>query len=93
MMEAIWDDLAHDSEILSSPAWHAQALNEAEQLHTEQQVDFVSWDVAKKMMRGNQERDLLRNLLVQGAQSAPTGLADEAYFASLRSRINSVAAR
>jgi hypothetical protein len=29
------------------------------------------------------------NLLLQGAQSAPSGLADEAYFAGLRSGINS----
>lgn len=93
MMEAIWNDLVHDSEILSSPAWHTQALNEAEQAHAENQADFVSWDVAKKMLRGNQEHDLLRNLLAQGAQSAPTDLADEAYFASLRLRINAVAAR
>lgn len=51
MMEAIWDDLAHDPVILTSPAWHAQALNEAEQAHFEQQADFVSWDVAKKLLR------------------------------------------
>lgn len=51
MMEAIWDDLARDPVTLSSPAWHAQALNEAEQAHSEHQADFVSWDVAKKMLR------------------------------------------
>lgn len=37
----------------------------------------------------NYERDCLRNLLLQGAQSDPTGLADKAYFASLRSGISS----
>jgi len=51
MMEAIWDDLARDPVELSSPEWHAQALNEAEQAHAENQADFISWDVAKKMLR------------------------------------------
>ena len=51
MMEVIWDDLAHDSETLSSPEWHAQALKETERAHTENQADFVSWDAAKKMLR------------------------------------------
>jgi hypothetical protein len=51
MMEAIWDDLARDFVRWSSPEWHAQALNEAEQAHAENLVDFVSWDVARKMLR------------------------------------------
>jgi len=51
MMEAIWDDLARDPVELSSPEWHALALNEAEQAHAENQADFISWDVAKKMLR------------------------------------------
>lgn len=75
--------------MLTSPAWHAQALNEAEQAHSKHQADFVSWDVAKKMLRDKQEHDQLRSLLLQGAQSAPSGFADEAYFAVLRSGINS----
>lgn len=51
LMEAIWDDLAHDPVTLTSPAWHAQALNEAEQAHVENLADFVPWDAAKKMLR------------------------------------------
>lgn len=51
MMEAIWDDLAHDPVKLSSLEWHAQVLKEAEQAHAENLADFVPWDAAKKMLR------------------------------------------
>lgn len=51
MMEAIWDDLSRDPVTLSSPEWHAQALQEAERAHAENQADFISWDAAKKALR------------------------------------------
>ncbi|MBS4096062.1 MAG: addiction module protein [Sulfuricella sp.] len=51
VMEALWDDLAHDSVTLSSPDWHAAALQEAECAHAENQSDFISWEVAKKSLR------------------------------------------
>jgi antitoxin ParD1/3/4 len=43
----------------------------------------------RQLIRRDQECKQLRSLLVEGAQSAPAGLADDAYFASLRSGINS----
>ncbi|MCR4298736.1 MAG: addiction module protein [Gallionella sp.] len=51
MMEAIWDDLARDLVSLSSPEWHAEALKDAERAHAENQSKFISWEVAKKMLR------------------------------------------
>jgi hypothetical protein len=51
MMEAIWDDLSHESAQLASPAWHAQALQEAEQSVAQNQAGFVAWDAAKKALR------------------------------------------
>lgn len=51
MMEALWDDLAHDPVALSSPDWHALALQEAERAHAENQTDFISWEAAKKLLR------------------------------------------
>jgi putative addiction module component (TIGR02574 family) len=51
MMEALWDDLAHDPVVLSSPDWHAAALQEAECAHAENQSDFISWEAAKKSLR------------------------------------------
>jgi hypothetical protein len=56
MMEVIWDDLSRDSVTLSSPAWHAQALKDAERAHAENQTHFVSWDAAKKTLRDNASR-------------------------------------
>jgi hypothetical protein len=51
MMEVIWDDLSRDSETFSSPEWHAQALKDAERALAENQTHFISWDIAKKMLR------------------------------------------
>lgn len=47
----------------------------------------TSSEYVRQLIRQDQERNQLRSLLVEGAQSAATGLADEAYFASLRSGI------
>jgi hypothetical protein len=48
MMEALWDDLTHDSVALQSPEWHLQALKQAELSYADHQSDFISWEVAKK---------------------------------------------
>lgn len=47
----------------------------------------TSSEYVRELIRHDQERTQLRNLLLQGAQSASTGLADEQYFADLRSGI------
>lgn len=47
----------------------------------------TSSEYVRELIRHDQERTQLRNLLLQGAQSAPTGLADEQYFADLRSGV------
>ncbi len=51
MMEALWDDLANDKTILASPAWHGEALKEAEQTLASGQADFVDWETAKQNLR------------------------------------------
>ena len=53
MMEALWDDLAHDKTVFASPspAWHADALKEAEQARTDGETDFVDWETAKQRLR------------------------------------------
>ena len=56
ILEVIWDDLSRDSETLSSPEWHAQALKDAELALAENRAHFVSWDVAKNMMLDNSHR-------------------------------------
>ena len=47
----------------------------------------TSSEYVRQLIRRDQEREQLRTVLLQGAQSAPSGLADDAYFASLRSGI------
>jgi len=51
MMEAIWDDLTHDAVTLQPPEWHLQALKQAELSYAENQSGFISWEVAKKILR------------------------------------------
>ncbi|HEY3326443.1 MAG TPA: addiction module protein [Novimethylophilus sp.] len=51
MMEALWDDLAHDITPFPSPEWHGDALNEAEHARTSGQADFIDWETAKKALR------------------------------------------
>lgn len=48
----------------------------------------TSSEYVRQLIRRDQEREQLRSLLLQGAQSIPSGLADDAYFAELRSGIN-----
>ena len=47
----------------------------------------TSSEYVRELIRRDQERTQLRNLLLEGAQSRPSGLADADYFASLRSGI------
>lgn len=51
MMEAIWDDLAHDTVVMHSPEWHADELKKAERAYEEKHAELISWEVAKKILR------------------------------------------
>ncbi len=48
----------------------------------------TSSEYVRDLIRRDQERVKLRNLLLDGAQSAVTGSADAEYFAELRGRIH-----
>lgn len=47
----------------------------------------TSSEYVRELIRRDQDRLRLRGLLLEGAQSGPTGLVDADYFASLRSGI------
>ena len=47
----------------------------------------TSSEYVRELIRRDQDRLRLRNLLLDGAQSKATGLADADYFATLRSDI------
>jgi len=44
-------------------------------------------EYVRELIRKDQERSRLRNLLLEGAASAPTGVADDAYFEGLRDHV------
>ncbi|CDF86439.1 type II toxin-antitoxin system ParD family antitoxin [Pseudomonas sp. QL9] len=47
----------------------------------------TSSEYVRELIRKDQDRQRLRNLLLAGAESAPTQPADEGYFESLRKRV------
>lgn len=57
----------------------------------DQQATTAGYDTSneyvRELIRRDQKRAQLRQLLVTGAQSKPTGFADEKYFAGLRANI------
>jgi len=50
-MEALWADLSQDEDRFESPAWHAQALREAERAVKSGKAKFSDWEEAKKRIR------------------------------------------
>jgi hypothetical protein len=50
-MEAIWEDLSRDEDKFESPAWHGEALREAERAVASGKAKFVDWEEAKKRLR------------------------------------------
>ncbi|MBA1445077.1 MAG: addiction module protein [Chromatiales bacterium] len=50
-MEAIWDDLCHQSEPITSPDWHADVLREREAAVERGDETFEDWETAKKAIR------------------------------------------
>ena len=51
IIEALWSDLAGDEEDFESPAWHEEALREAERAVKAGKVKFSDWEEAKKRLR------------------------------------------
>jgi antitoxin ParD1/3/4 len=48
----------------------------------------ASSEYVRELIRKDQERERLRGLLLDGAASAPTAPADDAYFDALRRRVS-----
>ena len=51
VMEAIWTDLSHEEEQLTSPDWHNKALQETEHRFSSGKEKIVDWLDAKKELR------------------------------------------
>ncbi|MCY1278431.1 putative addiction module antidote protein [compost metagenome] len=52
----------------------------------------TSSEYVRELIRKDQDRQRLRNLLLEGAASAPAAPADETYFAALRNRVRNAEA-
>ena len=50
-------------------------------------------EYVRELIRKDQDRNLLRELLLDGARSEPIGQFDQSYFDSLRTAIKTTAAR
>ena len=50
-MEELWESLSGEGTQLTSPAWHGDALREAEQRYEAGQEQPVDWTVAKQELR------------------------------------------
>ena len=53
----------------------------------------TSSEYVRELIRKDQERTRLRNLLLEGAGSEPSGTADEKYFEGLRAHVRQRADR
>jgi len=51
IIEQLWDELARDPGEVESPAWHADALREAEQALSKGKTEFLDWQQAKDRLR------------------------------------------
>lgn len=50
-MEALWVDLSREEDQFDSPAWHADALRDAERAVSTGGATFTDWEEAKKRIR------------------------------------------
>lgn len=50
-MEEIWTDLSRNESRYESPAWHKDALEEAERAVASGKAKFSDWEVAKERLR------------------------------------------
>jgi hypothetical protein len=50
-MEEIWTDLSRDENRYESPAWHKDALEEAERAVASGTAKFSNWEEAKERLR------------------------------------------
>jgi len=55
VMEAIWEDLSTEDELIESPEWHKDALQETERRLGSGQEKIMEWRDAKKELRNRFE--------------------------------------
>ena len=53
LMEAIWDDLSKNDEMLESPDWHKAVLKDREEALSARKTTVSDWKGAKERIRRN----------------------------------------
>ncbi|GJL54326.1 MAG: hypothetical protein NPIRA02_14580 [Nitrospirales bacterium] len=48
-MESLWDDLARTPEVVESPTWHKDILDERQQRLAQGRSQFIDWETAKSV--------------------------------------------
>jgi hypothetical protein len=51
LMEALWRDLSRREEMIVSPEWHREVLEERERLIASGEARFIDWEQAKAEIR------------------------------------------
>lgn len=51
IIEQLWDELSRDPAGVESPAWHADAMREAESAVANGEAAFLDWEQAKARLR------------------------------------------
>ena len=51
IMEQLWDELSRSPNDVESPAWHADALHEAENAVAKGEADLQDWEQVKERLR------------------------------------------
>ena len=79
---------AQESDVFCKAArWLLTFLSQIRPAYTVQRSHDTSSEYLRELIRKNKDRLHLRSLLVAGAASAPTAMADAAYFDGLRERV------
>jgi hypothetical protein len=50
-MEALWEDLSRNADLLESPAWHEEVLRERDRQLETGEASFMDWEQAKAHIR------------------------------------------
>ena len=51
VMHALWEDLANEADLIESPAWHVETLEETEESVKAGKEDSRDWEEAKEELR------------------------------------------
>ena len=50
-MEALWEDLSRTPEVIESPAWHREVLEDRQKRVAEGKARYADWETAKAKIR------------------------------------------